>query len=333
MQSNIIAMFLAAEATERRLNAPAPEPRPLRPRKPRRAAALALHAVARRLRSVRPHVRPALVTVLLKVVGAPPAPAPLIERGHELEVLADGVAGLAAGRSAVVVLDAPAGLGKTGLLDAAAELAARAGHRVRRAAPARWSATSRSGSSARCSRRRCARRPPRNAPRALDGVAATAGELLLEGTTPGADSTTLVAHSVLWLCSALAERRPLALFVDDAHWADRRSLEVLAYLARAQRGRSAPARRRRARRRPGRGGGSPEPARRGPVGDRAAPATADRSGRRRADRAARRGRRTRSPRTAGGSSPATRGCSVSSGACSPSTARAPSAPPTSTARR
>ena len=42
----------------------------------------------------------------------------------------------------------------------------------------------------------------------------------------------LIAHSVLWLCSALAERRPLALVVDDAQWADRSSLEVLSYLAR-----------------------------------------------------------------------------------------------------
>ena len=42
----------------------------------------------------------------------------------------------------------------------------------------------------------------------------------------------LIAHSVLWLCSAIAERRPLALVIDDAQWADRSSLEVLSYLAR-----------------------------------------------------------------------------------------------------
>jgi hypothetical protein len=42
----------------------------------------------------------------------------------------------------------------------------------------------------------------------------------------------LLAHSVLWLCAAIADRRPLALVVDDAQWADRSSLEVLAYLAR-----------------------------------------------------------------------------------------------------
>ena len=66
----------------------------------------------------------------------------------------------------------------------------------------------------------------------LDGAAAAAGTLLLEGAVPGGDSTMLLAHSVLWLCAALAERRPLALVVDDAQWADRSSLEVLAYLAR-----------------------------------------------------------------------------------------------------
>ena len=42
----------------------------------------------------------------------------------------------------------------------------------------------------------------------------------------------MVAHSIFWLCSALAATRPLVLVVDDAQWSDRASLEVLAYLAR-----------------------------------------------------------------------------------------------------
>ena len=62
----------------------------------------------------------------------------------------------------------------------------------------------------------------------------------------------LVAHGVLWLCSALAERRPLALVIDDAQWADRSSLEVLAYLARRVEDLPLLIARRRARRRPGR---------------------------------------------------------------------------------
>ena len=49
---------------------------------------------------------------------------------------------------------------------------------------------------------------------------------------PGGDATMLIAHSVLWLCAALADEQPLALVVDDAQWADRSSLEVLSYLAR-----------------------------------------------------------------------------------------------------
>lgn len=42
----------------------------------------------------------------------------------------------------------------------------------------------------------------------------------------------MIAHSVLWLCSAIADERPLALVIDDAQWADRCSLQVLSYLAR-----------------------------------------------------------------------------------------------------
>ena len=37
-------------------------------------------------------------------------------------------------------------------------------------------------------------------------------------------------HGLHWLCARLAEQRPLALLVDDAHWADEHSLRFLAYL-------------------------------------------------------------------------------------------------------
>ena len=39
-------------------------------------------------------------------------------------------------------------------------------------------------------------------------------------------------HGLHWLCANLAEQRPLALVVDDAHWADEDSLRFLVYLAR-----------------------------------------------------------------------------------------------------
>ena len=37
-------------------------------------------------------------------------------------------------------------------------------------------------------------------------------------------------HGLHWLCARLADERPLALLVDDAHWADEHSLRFLAYL-------------------------------------------------------------------------------------------------------
>ena len=39
-------------------------------------------------------------------------------------------------------------------------------------------------------------------------------------------------HGLYWLVANLAAEAPLALLVDDAHWADTPSLRFLAYLAR-----------------------------------------------------------------------------------------------------
>ena len=168
----------------------------------------------------------------LRIVSSPPAPSPLIERAVELEVLRAAVDRLAAGGSGVVMVEAPAGLGKTALLDHGAKLATAAGCLVRRAAPGPLERHFPFGVV-----RALLEAPLREASIAerahlLDGAAAPAGELLLEGTAPGGDSAMLMAHSLLWLCSALAESRPLVLVVDDAQWADRCSLAVLSYLAR-----------------------------------------------------------------------------------------------------
>ena len=145
------------------------------------------------------------------------AEAGLIERTLELDVLGNAVTRLAEGEGAIVVLAAPAGLGKTALLDHAAQEATRAGCRVRRAAPgplerhfgfgvvrALLEGALRDGSDERRAR-------------LLEGAAAPAGALLRDGAVPAADATMAIAHSVLWLCSALAEEAPLMLVVDDAH--------------------------------------------------------------------------------------------------------------------
>ncbi len=158
--------------------------------------------------------------------------AHLIERDHELAVLSAAVTRLAGGEGAVVVLAAPAGLGKTALLEHAADEAALAGCRVRRAAPGPLERHFGFGVVRALLEGALREASDERRARLLEGAAAPAGALLRDGAVPAADATMAIAHSVLWLCSALAEEAPLMLVVDDAHWADRSSLEVLAYLAR-----------------------------------------------------------------------------------------------------
>jgi hypothetical protein len=45
------------------------------------------------------------------------------------------------------------------------------------------------------------------------------------------DTSFAVLHGLYWLTVNLADRRPLLIAVDDAHWADQPSLRWLAHLA------------------------------------------------------------------------------------------------------
>ena len=49
--------------------------------------------------------------------------------------------------------------------------------------------------------------------------------------SPSRDPSFAVLHGLYWLTANLAERSPLLVCVDDAHWADAASLRFLAYLA------------------------------------------------------------------------------------------------------
>jgi DNA-binding CsgD family transcriptional regulator len=155
----------------------------------------------------------------------------LIERDVELTLLQQAVSRLAEGQGGVVVLEAAAGLGKTVLLDFAAELAGDDGCLVRRAGPGPRDWRFRFGVM-----RALLESPLREAPAServelSSGVAGRAAALLLDDRSPH-DGDVMLAHSFLWLCADIAAERPLAIFVDDAHWSDHASLEVLSYLAR-----------------------------------------------------------------------------------------------------
>ena len=67
---------------------------------------------------------------------------------------------------------------------------------------------------------------------AFAGAAGLARPLFEEVPERAAADDRLFArfHGLHWLCARLADVRPLALLVDDAHWADEQSLRFLDYL-------------------------------------------------------------------------------------------------------
>jgi DNA-binding CsgD family transcriptional regulator len=169
----------------------------------------------------------------LPISRARAASGDLIERDGELATLTGALAELEDRTGGVVTVKAPAGLGKTTLLERAIAGAASTGYRVRRAAPGPQERHFAYGVM-----RALLEAPVHDADEAertrlLDGVARQAGDLLLTGTVPGSGATASMAHSMLWLCAALTDGgTPMMLVVDDGHWADRPSLEVISYLAR-----------------------------------------------------------------------------------------------------
>jgi DNA-binding CsgD family transcriptional regulator/tetratricopeptide (TPR) repeat protein len=151
---------------------------------------------------------------------------PLLERSGELDRIQICVDAASRGRGSVLLIEGPAGIGKTSLLAAGVELARDAGLRAM---------------SARA--RELERDLSWNVVRQLFGAVIGAspegrGELLVGAAALAApalglsrDSQVDSLHGLYWLCVALAERAPRALVVDDAHWGDPLSQRFLAYIA------------------------------------------------------------------------------------------------------
>src|SRR3954471_2808693 len=158
----------------------------------------------------------------------------LLEREHELEAIRRTLAGSAQGAGGLVVIDGPAGVGKTALLDAALAIAQEENLLVLRARGAELERAFGFGIV-----RQLFDEVLRGAivdPAALfAGAARFAAPLLaveLDGTTAAPPDDPFAArHALYWLTANLATQRPLAVLVDDAHWADGASLGVLAHIA------------------------------------------------------------------------------------------------------
>jgi DNA-binding CsgD family transcriptional regulator len=163
----------------------------------------------------------------------------LLEREDELDRLTEAIAGAARGRGVVVLVRAAAGLGKSRLLDAAEIMAADAGFDVLHARGLELERDFPLGVAVQLfeARMRAATLDEREA--LLSGSARLAAPLFSGGTpivgaedeAPGGATVDFaLLHGLHWLAANLSERRPVALLVDDAHWADRLSLRFLLYL-------------------------------------------------------------------------------------------------------
>jgi DNA-binding CsgD family transcriptional regulator len=163
---------------------------------------------------------------------------PLLERSDELARIESALAEARTGRGRFVVIEGPAGIGKTALLAAARTAAAEGGMRVLRSR-----ATEMETNFAFGVVRQLLEPPLVDASeleradllQAAAGVAA--GLLALPGAPPvdappssAVDSSFAILHGLYWLCANLAAVGPLCLVVDDAHWADAASLRYLAFL-------------------------------------------------------------------------------------------------------
>jgi DNA-binding CsgD family transcriptional regulator len=162
----------------------------------------------------------------------------LLERDDELGRIEAALAQARLGRGTFVVVEGPAGMGKTALLAAVRTAAAGNGMRVLRARGAELEREFAFGVVRQLFEPPLveAAGPARND--LLHGAAGDAAALLelpgAPGTThaqtPGVDPSFAILHGLYWLCANLATAAPICLVVDDSHWADAASLRYLAFL-------------------------------------------------------------------------------------------------------
>ena len=128
------------------------------------------------------------------------------------------------------MIEGAAGMGKSSLLGAAAELAEAEGMAVLRARGGVMEREFTLGVVIQLLAPIIEPLTGRERERAFAGAAGLARPLFEEVPDRAAADDRLFArfHGLHWLCARLAEERPLALLVDDAHWADEQSLRFLA---------------------------------------------------------------------------------------------------------
>jgi DNA-binding CsgD family transcriptional regulator len=159
----------------------------------------------------------------------------LLERESEVAQLGELIAGAIRGAGGVVLVEGPAGIGKSSLL---AHILRQAGERGCTVASARGSELERGFAFGLVRQLYEPLLTGLEADRRvelLEGAAALAapvfGSLVGDEAGPREEASHAALHGLHWLTVNLTAAGPLAVAVDDAHWGDAPSLRFLAYLA------------------------------------------------------------------------------------------------------
>jgi DNA-binding CsgD family transcriptional regulator/tetratricopeptide (TPR) repeat protein len=161
------------------------------------------------------------------------APDRLIERDGPVRLVEAALERALAGEGELVFLEGPAGIGKSRLVAHAAALCQARGMTVLRGRGGELEHDVTFGVARQLFEALLHRMPADERAAALEGAARLAATAI--GSAPpdvAFSPETGPAHGLYWLVSNLAQGGPMALVVDDAHWADDESLRFFAYLAR-----------------------------------------------------------------------------------------------------
>jgi DNA-binding CsgD family transcriptional regulator/tetratricopeptide (TPR) repeat protein len=162
-----------------------------------------------------------------------PAEPTLLEREKQLSRLAELVRAAREGRGRLILIEAAAGLGKTRLVAAARDEALRQGVLVLSGRASEFDRTLPFGLLRQALRPAASNESLRDV--AFEGAAAIVRPLLAgteEALPAGGDSsdrTLRFFHGLYWLLANLADRQPVLLALDDAHWSDPQSLRFVAF--------------------------------------------------------------------------------------------------------
>ncbi|WP_116451429.1 BTAD domain-containing putative transcriptional regulator [Blastococcus litoris] len=164
---------------------------------------------------------------------APPAPPPpddLLDREREVRAVRGALADLVAGEPRLLLVEGPAGIGKTRLLTEARRMAAERSIRVLTARGSQLEKEFGFGAVRQLFEPELATAERRDA--LLAGAAASARTVFDLAPGDVQEGSFAVLHGLYWLAVNLSADGPLVLAVDDLQWCDSASLRWLAYLAR-----------------------------------------------------------------------------------------------------